>query len=120
MDQATKKAEEDLTFSLAVLAWKNGEQDEAISLLSSITEVECHECGKEGKASEMVYQGKDGKENTAPGSMFDYYVCNDCEAFYQRFRSVEDYEGEDGICCTTCGTLFHPRETFCTVCLKAL
>lgn len=81
MDEATRKAEEDLTFSLAVLAWKNGEQDEAISLLSSITEVECNECGKPGKANEMHWQGD---QYTEPGSggALDYYLCQECEDFY--------------------------------------
>lgn len=94
MDEATKKAQEDLTFSLAVLAWRNGEQDEAISLLSGITEVEFHECGKEGKASEMVYQGDQYTEPGTNGAL-DYYLCQECEDFYRKEETADDGEWED-------------------------
>ena len=78
--------------------------------------VACQDCGAEDMPGRMVYQGKDGPEHTAPGSAFDYYLCQDCDAWYKRLSEVEDYEGDPAILCRLCGVLYAPGTSACQVC----
>lgn len=78
--------------------------------------VRCIDCGIEDVPAEMAYQGKDGPEHTAPGSAFDYYLCQDCEDFYKRAEAIEDDESDDAFPCRECGLLFHRGTFVCPVC----